>query len=114
MGPGRLLILGLLAALAYLLDYLAGALGAQRFGGSRWAVAGALLGALVGLFFGLIGLLLGPILGAVAGELLSRRPWKESLKSGFGTAVGLVMGTLAKLGLALVMVVLFLWWAVRG
>ena len=58
IGPGRLAILALMMAVAYGLDYAAGALGVRRFGGSGWAVAGAVVGALVGLFFGLPGLLL--------------------------------------------------------
>jgi hypothetical protein len=44
IGAGRLLVLAGLTALASILDYAAGAAGARRFGGSRWAVVGALCG----------------------------------------------------------------------
>jgi uncharacterized protein YqgC (DUF456 family) len=37
-----------------------------------------------------------------------------SLRAGIGTVVGLVIGMLAKFGLALAMVGLFLWWVWRG
>jgi uncharacterized protein YqgC (DUF456 family) len=114
IGPGRLLILGGLAGLAYALDYLAAALGARRFGGSGLAIAGALLGALVGVFFGLVGLILGPVIGAVAGEAIRSRRLDASVKSGIGTVVGMVLGTLAKFCLALIMVALFLWWVAAG
>ncbi|HSC71816.1 MAG TPA: DUF456 domain-containing protein, partial [Candidatus Methylomirabilis sp.] len=50
IGPGRLAILASLTVLAQLLDYLAGAVGAKKFGGSGWAVAGALVGGIVGFF----------------------------------------------------------------
>ena len=45
VGAGRLIILAVLAALAYVLGHVAGALGVKRFGGSWWAVGGALVGA---------------------------------------------------------------------
>jgi hypothetical protein len=114
IGAGRLVLLGALAALAYLLHYVAGALGAKKYGGSGWAVAGAVLGAIVGIFFGPIGLVLGPIAGAVGGELMKTGDLPGSLRSGFGTLVGMLAGVVANLALAIVMIALFLWWLWRG
>ena len=114
IGVGRLLILVGFSLLAYALDYTAGALGVKKFGGSSWAVVGAVLGAVVGVFFGPIGLVLGPILGSVLGELLRSRKIKDSLRSAFGTGVGMLLGVVAKLSLALVMVGLVLWWIWNG
>ena len=65
VGPWHLLILVGIAAVAYSLDYLAGAAGVKKLGGSRWAMLGAILGAIVGVFFGVLGLMLGPIVGSV-------------------------------------------------
>ena len=114
IGVGRLLILVGLSLLAYVLDYTAGALGVKKFGGSSWAVVGAVLGAVVGVFFGAIGLVLGPILGSVLGELLRSRKFKNSLRSALGTGVGMLLGVVAKLSLAVVMVGLILWWIWKG
>jgi hypothetical protein len=114
IGAGRLAILAGLLALSYPLDYLAGALGVRRFGGSAWAVWGALAGAVVGVFFGIPGIVLGPLAGAIAGELLRGRRLDESVKAGWGALVGLALGGLARLGLTLASVALFLWWAARG
>lgn len=114
VGPGRLLVLAALAGVAYLADYAAGALGARRFGGSGWAVAGAVAGALVGLFFGIFGLILGPILGAVAAEWLRSRDAETSLRSGVGTALGLLLGIAFKFGTTVAMIGLFLFWVLRG
>lgn len=114
VGWVELLVLGMLSALAYALDYAAGALGAKRFGGSWWGPVGALVGALVGVFFGPLGLVLGPILGAALGELVHTRQLGAGLRTAFGTVVGMVLGTVAKLSLALVMVSLFLWWIWTG
>jgi len=107
VGAGTLVVLGVLALLTYAADLLAGALGAQRFGASRRAVAGAALGALVGLLFGLAGVLLGPFLGAVAGELLERRSLAAAGRSGVGATLGLVLGTAAKLALGFAMLGVF-------
>ena len=114
VGYGRLLVLVVISALAYVLDYTAGALGAKKFGGSRWAASGALLGALVGVFFGPLGLILGPITGSVLAELVHSRRLDESLRSAFGTVVGMLLGTVAKLSLAVTMICLFLWWIWQG
>ena len=100
--------------LAFVLSHVASALGAKRFGGSWWAAAGAVVGAVIGVFFGPLGLLFGPVIGAVAGEFLRSGNVKESTRSRLGTLVGMAMGTVANLALAIVMVALFLWWAWRN
>jgi uncharacterized protein YqgC (DUF456 family) len=114
IGPGRLAILGILTALAYGLDYVAGALGVKKFGGSRWAIAGAVVGALVGLFFGLPGLVLGPLLGSLGAEYLYTRQLKTSTQAALGTVVGLLVGAVAKVGIGLAMIGLFMFWVLRG
>ena len=110
ISAGRLLVLGGLTVLAYLLEYAGGALGVKKCGGSAWAIVGALVGAVVGVFFGPPGLLIGPVVGAVAGELLKSGELRHSLKAGFGALAGLVFGLLARLALAVTMVGLVLWW----
>lgn len=114
IGAGRLLALAGLTAVSYLLDYVAGAAGAKQFGGSAWAVVGALAGGVVGLWFGPPGLLIGPVVGAVAGELLKSGEVEHSLKAGFGALIGMVVALLARFALAVTMVGLVLWWLWRG
>jgi uncharacterized protein YqgC (DUF456 family) len=114
IGPWHLALLVVLAAFAYSLDYLAGALGVQKLGGSRWSMLGAIFGAIVGLFFGPPGLILGPILGAIVVEFIVSRKLRTSLRSGLGTVVGMILGVAIKLSLAVVMVGLFLWWVASG
>jgi uncharacterized protein YqgC (DUF456 family) len=111
VGLLELLILAGLALVAYGVDYLASAVGAKKLGASAWGVVGAILGAVVGAFFGPAGLLLGPLVGAVAGELLRGRDFSESLRGGLGAVIGALGGAVVKLGLAVVMVALFLFWA---
>lgn len=114
IGVGRLAILAGLAALGYVLHYVAGALGARHAGGSAWAIAGALVGGVVGLFFGLPGLLLGPPLGAIVGQLLKTGDLTTSVRTGIAAFLGMVAGAVANFALAVVMIGLFLWWVARG
>lgn len=110
----RLLLLVALAVVAYTLDYLSGALGTKKLGGSRWAMFGAVAGGLIGIFFGPLGILLGPILGAVAVELIYRKDMTIALKSGVGAVIGVLLGVVAKLSISVIMVGLFSFWVFRG
>jgi uncharacterized protein len=110
LGWGYLLALGVLAAAAMLVDNLAAAWGAKKFGGSSYAAWGALVGGLLGMFFGPLGFLLLPFLGAVVLELLlGKKPLPEAVKSGIGTLLGILGGVGAKflihLGMGLLVLV---------
>ena len=108
VGSGTLVILAILAALTYLVDFAATAVGARRFGASKRAVIGAVVGGLVGLFFGLPGILLGPFAGAVIAELTVRAELRQAGRAGLGATLGLVLGGALKLALALAMIGIFL------
>ena len=110
IGIGRLAILAALGVLAWVLEHVAGVVGARRAGGSRAAVVGMLVGVMVAP----IGLLLGPIIGAIAGELLAGRKPDASVRAGIGAALGVLTGVVAHFALALVMVALFVWWVWQG
>ena len=99
--------LGLLTLVSVVVDFLATALGAKRVGASRKALIGAVIGSLVGLFFGIIGLFAGPFIGALVGELWHSRKLHLAAKVGLGTWLGIVIGTVLKLGLAFAMLGLF-------
>ncbi len=107
-----MLWLGVLALLSVVIDFLATAEGARRFGAGRMAILGATLGLLVGLFFGLPGILFGPFLGAVAGHLLGKASLDESMRAGVGASIGVVIGTASKVLIGFIMLVWFTlaWW----
>lgn len=97
------------AILAYALDIAATAFTAKLAGASRAGIYGALLGEIIGLFFALPGLILGPFIGALLGEwVISKRAFKQALKTGAGAALGLIAGGLGKGLLGLFLIVVFL------
>ena len=108
VGVVTLSVLGVLAALAMLIDFVAGLLGARRVGASGRALWGASIGTVVGLFFGLAGLLFGPFAGALVGELLAGSKVEKAAKVGVATWFGLLFGTLAKIALCFTMLGVFL------
>jgi uncharacterized protein len=107
IGWPTLTILGVLAALAVVLDIVAGLLGAKRVGASRWALFGAAAGTVVGLFLGLAGLILGPFVGALVGELIAGSTLRRSANVGMGAWLGFVFGTLTKIALCFTMLGVF-------
>ncbi|HSN88299.1 MAG TPA: DUF456 domain-containing protein [Thermoanaerobaculia bacterium] len=102
-----LTILALLTLLSFAIEIMATSLGAKRVGASWKAMLGAGIGTIVGLFFGIPGLLLGPFIGAVLGEYIALRDWGQAGKVGFGTWLGLLFGTAAKIALSFAMVGIF-------
>lgn len=107
IGWPTLTILGVLTALAVIVDLLASVFGAKRVGASGWALFGAALGTIVGLFFGLIGLIIGPFVGAVTGELIAGSTLKRSASVGVGAWLGFIFGTLARIALCFTMLGVF-------
>lgn len=107
VGGWMLVLLGVLTVLSLGIDLLATAMGAKRVGASKLALLGAVVGTFAGLFFGPIGLLAGPFIGALAGELIHGREVRKATRVGFGTWLGILVGTVLKIGLAFAMLGLF-------
>jgi uncharacterized protein YqgC (DUF456 family) len=114
IGWGRLVILAALAIFSVVVGSLGTALGTRGAGGSHGAVIGAILGTLVGVAFAPLGLIVGPLVGAVGAEWLRTGRLRESVRSGIGAVIGTLAGAVMHFAVALAMVALFVWWAVRG
>ncbi|WP_163711955.1 DUF456 domain-containing protein [Mangrovibacterium lignilyticum] len=95
----KFLILWAVIALAvYLLDQLIPAWGTKKFGGSKHGVWGSIIGLLLGIvFLGPLGIIIGPFVGAAVGELLAGKRSSQALRSGIGSLMGFMAGTILKL-----------------
>jgi uncharacterized protein len=103
-----IVVLGIIAAASYSVDFVAAALGARRLGASRRAMAGAALGTVAGMFFGLPGIVIGPFVGAVVGELTLKRDLKQAGRAGLAAWIGFAIGTAVKVGIVFLMIGIFL------
>jgi len=112
-----IIIAVVIALIAEWLEFIAGAAGSSKAGGSKRASVGAIVGGIVGAIAGaafppIIGALLwgavGAGLGAILGEITAGRDWKKTLPVGTAAAKGKMLGTLWKTALAVVVYLLFL------
>ncbi|GAB3091898.1 DUF456 domain-containing protein [Lysobacter terrae] len=112
VGGWTIAVLALLMLLSLGIDLMATAMGAKRVGASKPALLGAVLGTFAGLAFGIVGVFIGPFVGALLGELVwlrkvGTRELGQATKVGLGTWLGIVVGTILKLGVAFMMIGLF-------
>src|SRR5215208_2439860 len=129
-----IVLLGVFAAIALVLDFVATAYGARRFGASGWGTVGGAIGGIVGalvgaLFLGigaLFGLILGTIGGVFAGEYLRRREgrpagegvppeaqpgrwdWRQASRAAGGVLIGYMVSVVTQGVLGLLSVIFFL------
>jgi uncharacterized protein YqgC (DUF456 family) len=113
LSPATLVAAVVLAAAGELVEFLAGAVGSRRAGGTRRGAIGALAGGLVGGVAGtflipvpLLGALLGACAGACLGaaglELTGGRSWAASVNAGVGAGFGTLLGRGGKLAVGIV------------
>ncbi len=100
-------VVGVLAALTWVIDLAAAAAGAKRMGASPWAIFGAAVGTIVGIFTGFVGLLFLPLAGAALGEYLAKRDLRRAGQVGVATWLGLLIGTAAKVAIVFAMLGFF-------
>lgn len=93
----QLIVWLLVVIVLQILDYFTPMLGSKYSGGTEYGNRGCIAGTILGLFFLPWGIILGPFFGAVIGEMLGGRDLNQALKSGFGSLVGFIFGTLAKI-----------------
>lgn len=128
VGAVILVVLFVLAALAFVADFFATTYGARRFGASNWGTVGGavggIAGALVGLLFlgigSLFGLILGTIAGVFIGEYLRRQrhgdqeeqdaagsDWRRASRAAGGVIIGYLASAVVQGLLGLASVIIF-------
>ncbi len=115
-------ILTILGAIGISADLWMSQAGAKAGGASPWSLLvgllTAVLGAAIGLLFFGIGAIPGAIIGAVAGVIIAewhrREDWNEAFKAGGGWAAGCLLSGLVQFMIAAVMILVFVWQALRG
>ena len=103
-----LVVIGLMGVGSYFIDFLAAGIGTKKLGASPRAMAGAMIGTVAGLFFGLPGLIVGPFVGAAIGEWTVHKDLTKSGKAGAAAWLGFAIGTALKVGVAFLMIGLFI------
>lgn len=111
ISTGWLVWTAVVGALLMVADYVVPILTTRRFGGSKWGVWGCTIGllvAVVGLPFGptgLVGVFFWPFVGALIGEWMKQHEWRPALKAAWGSFIGIMAGSLAKVVYAVVIIV---------
>jgi uncharacterized protein YqgC (DUF456 family) len=107
--PTFLFIMGGLAVLVSILDYVVPVVGAKKYGASKPGIWISMIGMLIGvLFFPPWGMLIGAFLGALAGELLAGKKGRKSLQAAWGVFVGNVVSIGFKLAYSGAIIFFFL------
>ena len=110
IGLSALITFGLLTLLVALLDHILPLAGAKKFGASRTGIIFAVIGMITGMiFFPPFGIFFGLLIGAFVGELIAGKNQSQAFKAGFVTFLGVLTTMMAKLMLAVVMTVYYLW-----
>ena len=84
---------GIAAVVVTILDTVAPAIGAKRWGASKGGVWGCIAGMLIGMiFFPPFGMILGAWVGAFAAEVIVGLPFGQAFKASFGVFVYTMLG----------------------
>jgi uncharacterized protein YqgC (DUF456 family) len=102
-----LIVLGGVTIIVTILDFIIPALGAKKFGGSKYGAFGAAVGLVAGLFFGPIGLITAPLLGAFIGEIIFKNDFNYAIKAAIGSFIGFLAGIGLKLAASGVITFMF-------
>ena len=99
--PSVVAVLGGLAVLVTIFDFVVPAIGAKKYGASRAGVWGSLVGMLIGIiYFPPFGMLVGAFLGALLFELMVGKESTDALRAAWGVFAGTIAGIAMKLAVS--------------
>ena len=104
-----LILLGLIALISLVLEWIVPAYGAKVFKGSNYGIWGSYIGLFASLILPIpYGFIIGPFVGAFIGELMfDSKDLLRALKAAFGTFVGFLFGVI--LNFAVVSLIALIW-----
>lgn len=94
-----LVIMGVIGAIVFTVDYVVPVWGTKKFGGTKAGVRGSTIGLFMGLLvtlampIGFIAILLGPFIGAYIAEKNAGTDDHKAWRSAFGSFIGFLCGT---------------------
>ena len=97
-----LVVMGILGAIIFVLDYVVPVWGTKTLGGTKAGIRGSTIGLILGLLItivfpiGFIAVLLGPFIGAYIGERNAGTDDHLAWRSAFGSFLGFLAGTFIK------------------
>lgn len=106
-----LVVMGLIGAIIFVLDYLVPIWGTKTLGGTKAGVRGSTIGLIIGLIVtlvfpvGFMVILVGPFIGAFIGEKQAGVEDRIAWRSALGSFLGFLAGTFMKMVYALVCIV---------
>jgi uncharacterized protein YqgC (DUF456 family) len=102
-----IVIIGLIALLALIVEFVASFITVKKAGASQYALWGAAIGGLVSFFVGPFGLIIGTAVGAAIGELLAKKETSQATAVGIAAGLGFVIALVAKVVLLVTMLAIF-------
>lgn len=90
-------VLGLLALFATVMDNVLPALSSKKAGANKAGIWGSIIGMIAGSFLTPIGTIVGAFVGALLGEVIFHKENEEPLKAALGVFKGTVLAILLKL-----------------
>lgn len=107
------IILIILSLILIAIEYFAGGIAANKYGGSRWDIPAAFLGAMLFSIipiFGPLGIVIGPLVTVFLMELLLKKSFDTALKISLTTLIGFLGGVFVKF---LVMTGIIIWFLLK-
>lgn len=99
-----LILWGIAVIAIQVLDFLLPMWGTKKYGGSKYGMWGSTIGLIIGMFFSPVFMIIGAFAGAFIGEKLSQKDNPTALRAAFGSFIGLLLGTVIKLAIAIYMI----------
>ena len=104
-----LIITAILTVLLSLVDYIMPAMGAKRYGASRYGIWGSMIGMIAGLFvIPPFGMLILAFVGALAGEILAGKEAGKAMQAGLGIIMGNLVSVALKVSFSGVFLILYI------